>query len=893
MEFTPKAYQISVLESIEIYFRNCCDEGDADTSFYKTTKDLWGKGIQYQSIEGFPTEMPYFCLRVPTGGGKTWLAAKSIRLINNYLLHSEYSVILWLVPSKVIREQTLKALKDRSHPYYAAIREVGSITVMDLDEAKNMTRATLETSTTIIVSTVQAFRRDDTDFLKVYESSGALMHHFDDIKSEQRKTLLDEDGILPYSLANVLRLHRPFLIIDEAHNNRTPLSFKTFADFRPSGIMELTATPDTETTPSNVLHSVYAAELKAEEMIKLPIRLETEPNWQQCLADAIATRGELQVLAEKEARKGESYLRPLVLIQAEPRRTGVETHDVDHVRNELIENHRITEDELVVATGEEKGLEKIDNKYEKGILSPDCPVKYVITQKALAEGWDCPFAYILVSMAELRSATAVEQLLGRILRQPEASHRESTQLNQSYAFVVSRDFQATANALRDRMVEGAGFEKKEAAEFVTASSPKQRPFDLEGRSHVVIKPVTIELSEKPDLKKVDKLVRNKVKWDNKKKTLTISKPLSHEDTEELKSSVTSRSTKKAIENAGEISRTEAIEFFITPAEDGKEFSVPQIALIIQGELELFDDPEVLDYPWDLSSFDANPTKENLERINATDKVADGGEIDIDDETGRVITRFIADLQRDLGLAYQPENWTNTKLAAWLCKNLPVESVTHVSKQAFVAKWLGELLDKDAFDLGRVNRQKFVIRILLEQKIKELRNSAIEITYQETLFGEGNDERVVVSSDYVFTFNPYAYAPSNDYDGRFGQYVFRHHYYNRIGDFDSGEELECAVWLDQQAEKGHIEFWVRNLVRKEGCSFFFQKADGKFYPDFVCKLPSNVILVVEYKSARDWDTPKVKADRLIGELWEEMSDNQCRFIMVKNKRWEAVESKFDS
>jgi type III restriction enzyme len=132
----------------------------------------------------------------------------------------------------------------------------------------------------------------------------------------------------PYSLANVLRLRRPFVVVDEDHNSRTDLAFNMLARFRPSGIMELTATSDLERTPSNVLHSVSAAELKAEEMIKLPVVLETEPNWQQCLADAIGRRDALHALADEERRAGAPYLRPIVLIQSEPRRTGIETRDV-------------------------------------------------------------------------------------------------------------------------------------------------------------------------------------------------------------------------------------------------------------------------------------------------------------------------------------------------------------------------------------------------------------------------------------------------------------------------------------------------------------------------------------------------------------------------------------
>ncbi|RMF67196.1 MAG: restriction endonuclease subunit R, partial [Alphaproteobacteria bacterium] len=446
--------------------------------------------------------------RIPTGGGKTWLAAKSVQLVNTHLLRSDYSVILWLVPSNAIRKQTLKCLKDRQHPYHAALREAGPVTVIDLEEAKSVSRATLETSTTVIVSTVQAFKREDTEGLKVYESNGALMHHFDGLTSEQRAHLMPDNGsgAIPYSLANVLRLRRPFIIVDEAHNNRTELSFETLARFRPSGIMELTATPDTEHTPSNVLHSVGAGELKAEEMIKLPILLATEPDADKCLANAIARRDELHELARQERQVGANYLRPVVLIQAEPRRQGVETRDVDWVYARLTgENFGIPADEVVIATGEARGLDEIAEKYDKGILDENCPVKYVITQRALAEGWDCPFAYILVSMAELRSSTAVEQLLGRILRQPDAQHRHNAALNQSYAFVVSRDFGATAASLQDGLVNSAGFNARDAADFVAPATSEQQHLDF-GRpgARAVARPVVVQLPEKPAMRSIPK-----------------------------------------------------------------------------------------------------------------------------------------------------------------------------------------------------------------------------------------------------------------------------------------------------------------------------------------------------------------------------------------------------
>lgn len=887
-EFAPKIYQQQVLDSVEAYFQACHEQLSPSVAFTITTERLWGRGNPYYPLSGFPLDMPYFCLRVPTGGGKTWLAAKSVAGVNTHLLRTEHSVILWLVPSKPIREQTLKALKDRNHPYHTALREAGPITVLDLDEAKSVARATLDTSTTVIVATRQAFQVEEEECRKVYQSSGALMHHFDNLSPSQRDELLtDGEGserTTPYSLANVLRLRRPFVIVDEAHNSRTELAFDMLARFRPSGVMELTATPDLERTPSNVLHSVSAAELKAEEMIKLPVVLETEPNWQQCLADAIGRRDALHKLADEERRAGAPYLRPLVLIQSEPRRAGVETLDFDKVRQELITNHCIPAHEIVVATGEEKGLEQIDADYKLGIADPACPVKFVITQKALAEGWDCPFAYILVSMASLSSATAVEQLLGRVLRQPDASRRHATPLNQSYAFVVSRSFAETAGALRDRLVAGAGFERRDVREFVMAAKAEQARLDLEG-TRAVYTPVAVILMEKPDLKSVPKLVRDKVSWDGKRNTLTISTPLTEDEAEELKASVSSEAAVVAIVQAAETSRTTAIEFFQTPAELGERLRVPQLALRVQGDLQLFDDPEVLEYPWDLSIYDAAPATDDLATLGGALKVSEGGEIDID-SSGKLIPRFLPDLQRDLGLVYQPENWDELRLATWLCRNLPEPSLTHASKQAFVAAWLTDLLHRDGFTLARVNLQKFLIRNLIEARIRALRKQAVNIAYQQALFADDAASRVTVSDQYAFEFHAHGYAPSRDYDGRFGLFDFRKHFYGRIGDFDSKEEFLCACELDKWAQQGRIQFWVRNLVRRQGSSFFLQKADGRFYPDFLCVLPNGVVLAVEYKGADRWSAHE--DDRLIGGLWARLSEGRCRFVMITDKRWEGIE-----
>ncbi len=886
--FQAKDYQTSCLQSVAAYFTKCQDLGDADYAFQKTTLELWGEKSHFTPLKGdFPAEMPYFCLRVPTGGGKTWLAAKSVAMVNQTLLHTEHSVILWLVPSTAIRTQTMDALKNREHPYHAALREAGPVTVMDLDEAKSLKPSVLDTSTVVIVATRQAFQVENEENRKVYEDNGSLMEHFTGLSAERKSGLLQDEnlGRPAYSLVNALRLRRPFVIIDEAHNSRTELSFNTLAKFKPSGIMELTATPDVDKTPSNVLHSVSAVELKREEMIKLPILLETEPEEQKCLALAIDRRESLAALARAEEKMGQPYLRPLVLIQAEPTRTAKETRNVEWVKKELMSNHAIPENEIIVATGSEKGLEAVDRDYPLGILDPACPVKFIITVQALAEGWDCAFAYVLVSMTELRNEKSVEQLLGRILRQPQAKCREAPELNRSYAYVVSRDFGETANLLRDTLVSSAGFNRADAADFVAAQRTDQGKLDLKRGRRMDFTPLDVKLPENLETKGLSKGLRAKVSFSKSTGKLSINAPLSPAEGEELQAKAIMEVTKETLRQAAEKSR-ELVTVFQTPSELGKDFRVPQMEVMIAGELRLFDEPEALDYPWELPLYHATPSDDVLRALGKGGaKVGEGGQIDIDEELGRVKTKFGRELERDLALSYVPEHWTEAKLAAWFCRQIRDDSITHASKRNFVSRWVGGLLKQEGFDLATVNRRKFYIRNLIAEEVSALRKEAVKKECQTFLFGAEKEKRVRVGTEYEFEFHPDAYSPLKLYDGKYGDHDFEKHYYPKIGDFDSKEEYACACWLDRQAE---VKFWVRNLVRRNGMSFFLQKAGDRFYPDFICKLEDGRILAVEYKGADRWLA--AEDDRKIGGLWEEMSGGKCLFVMVTEKDWASIKEK---
>jgi superfamily II DNA or RNA helicase len=458
-----KHYQQNTLDDFKSYLKSCVQQG-AKHAF------ITAANVPYRSAPNISEDTPYVCMRIPTGGGKTIMAAHAVGIAAQEYLKASNPMVLWLVPSDAIRDQTITALRDINHPYRAALaRDFGdNISILSKDEALNLSHGDALGRACIIVSTIQSFRRTtkngnlNPDGLRVYKDSGALMAHFSGLNESQRERLTLVKGTCRpvASLSNLLKLHRPMVIVDEAHNARKDLSFETLERFAPSLILELTATPILQGShASNILSSVSAAELKVEEMIKMPIKLKTDTDWQQTIGAALDCQHELEEAAKIEQKDKGEYIRPIILFQAQPAK-GTEpiTHEI--IREFLIKDKRIPPQQIAVHTGKYKDLDDLD------IEDPQCPVRYVITVQRLKEGWDCPFAYILCSVAAQSSSTAIEQILGRVLRMPKAKRKQNKALNKAYAFVASSKFDEVARQLRDGLVDGAGFESIEADQLI-------------------------------------------------------------------------------------------------------------------------------------------------------------------------------------------------------------------------------------------------------------------------------------------------------------------------------------------------------------------------------------------------------------------------------------------
>jgi type III restriction enzyme len=854
---TLKDYQRRSLSALKDYFLACQNLG-ADTAFYDITKQTHGTGIPFHKVSELP-ELPYVCLRIPTGGGKTIVASHSIGIAAKELLHTETPLVLWLVPSNTIKDQTINALKDRNHHYRKAIEEtLNSVEVLSIQEALSITRPTLANNAVIIVSTVQAFRVDETEGRKVYEQSGSLMEHFSGLDPALTEGLEKYDNGTPIqSLSNLLKIHRPIVIIDEAHNSRTPLSFQTLARFNPSCIIEFTATPEIKDNPSNILYSVSAAELKADNMIKMPIRLETRPNWRELLTDAIKLRKQLELDAINEKKATGEYIRPIMLIQAQAKSQQSETLTVELVEQCLIDDFGIAHEEIRRATGTDKGLEGIT------LSDTDCKVRYIITVQALREGWDCPFAYILCSVAEMRSSTAVEQILGRVMRLPQAKRKQNEVLNLAYAFSASKNFAEAAKALEDALIEN-GFDKQDAKSFIQPIDPDKN----QGKFEDWFKATEV-VEEVPEFKDLPEIVAKKITYDTATKELTFTGIMGETEKKAIAACFKTPEAKAKVEKVFRKSNGITEDKLETPAQKGIEFKIPLLSVKHGDLFETFEDTHFREIPWKLSKCDSTLTESEYET-----KRFDGQIYQIDiTEKGKFSKTFLNDLHEQMTLLEKEEFETVAQLVYWIDKNIPDRTdIFPVDSGPYLTGVIHYLLNERNFTLKQLFHDKYSLKAKIISKINSLRKASQQVAYQAFLLPEYSTP-LVVNADICFKYNPNEYPLNTRYSGG---YNFRKHYYKDIASMNNEEET-CAIFIDQLQE---VEFWVRNIEKRELHSFWLQTSTDKFYPDFVCKLTNGKFLVVEYKGADRWSDDDSKEKRALGELWAKRSNGTCLFVMPK-------------
>lgn len=436
-------------------------------------------------LDGRRRAIPNVCLKIPTGGGKTLLGTIAVDRINTEAFRKQTGLVLWVVPSDAIYAQTWRTLANREHPYRQMLERASGGRVKMLEKNDAFTKQDVENYLCVMLIMLQAgsVKTESKAARIMFRDTGRYPSFFPDVDDATNNAALlrehpdlevndlTEEGfaiggvMAKQSLANVLRLTRPLVVIDEGHKAYSATALNFIASHNPRFILELSATPNPREHISNVLVNVTGTALKEEEMIKLPINVinEGRADWKHALAAAKEKLDELHKAASKVRNNQDRYIRPIMLIRVE--RTGTDQRDkheihADTVREHLIEKLGVDKDEIRIKSSSNDELAEIDKNpaYEgRGLLSDKCPVRYIITKDALREGWDCPFAYVLVVLSKTTADTALTQMVGRVLRQPGAKLTGVAALDECYVFTHDQNVQeAVANVRRALQDEGMG-----------------------------------------------------------------------------------------------------------------------------------------------------------------------------------------------------------------------------------------------------------------------------------------------------------------------------------------------------------------------------------------------------------------------------------------------------
>ena len=887
---TLKSYQQSALDALAAYARAARIQGPA-AAFAQHA------GRAYNA-DAFGPDVPCVCLRIPTGGGKTVLAAHAVPLLATEWRGTDAPVAVWLVPSDTIRTQTLKALQTSGHPYREALEAVYGLglRVCSLDDVAQVPAPQWgRQAVVIVVATIQSFRIDDAGQRNVYSFTEAFEPHFkyalaqgkgaeggrdlaclhalpdavvtpEDVAQDSTGILAGFVGQPRWSLANWLALHRPIVIVDEAHNTKTDKSFTALQRLNPSCILELTATPIEART--NVLYHVSAQELAAENMIKLPIVLAEHPEgWPAAVFGAVQTQRKLEAEALKDEAEGHGYVRPIVLFQAQ--NVGDEMPP-EALRSYLINELKLPEAQVVVATGTTRGLEDLD------LAARDCPVRFIITVQALREGWDCPFAYVLCSLQKLSSATAVEQLLGRVLRMPYAQRRGREALNRAYAHVCAAEFSAAAHALADRLIHHMGFEALDVASMIAQPAtlplfggdgfePNQPPALMQQA------PIATNFEALQATPELLALPNVQIKTIAGAEQVVVAGHIGQEAEALMLAQV--RGPKKQEQLREQVAQHNAlVAAQLAPAARGVPFApLPTLAYREDAQAPLW--PLEREAVLEAVELDLlTPQAVQLPGFHVAQE-SDVFEISLSAEARVTLRRTDVD---QMAMDYGSSSISAEDLVRWLDQSLfkPLHELTQSQRRAYLAAVVNDQLHRCGVPLVVLAQARFQLAQSITTHFGDLRDAAAKQQFRQLVLQAGSQGAWLVEPDWAHphVFEPGRY-PAPVLSRYAGRYQFGKHYFPVLADLkDGGEEFLCAKLIDAHPQVKH---WVRNLDTAP-CGFGLPTSRGRFYADFVAELVDGRVALLEYKGAHLLNDPYEIEKSQVGALWAQTSGGRAVF-----------------
>jgi len=354
--------------------------------------------------------------QAPTGSGKTVIVSQVLKnLIRDREDEKTFSFI-W-VSVRMLHEQS----KEKLEKYYEDDRLLQCSYFDELSDRK------IDENEILFINWSSINKKDINIYIKDNEQDNNLNSVISNTKEEGREIIL---------------------IIDESHHTASSEKSRELIEIiSPKVTIEVSATPHLTRNASEI-EKVYLADVKSEEMIKseisvnpefLTLKIDQESSDELVIEQALKKRCKLKQIFENEG----TNINPLVLVQLPDKKSDLTSKKDDVIK--ILEQKGITEEngKLAIWLSEEKS-DTLAN-IEKNVNE----VEVLIFKQAIALGWDCPRAQILVIFRETKSFVFTIQTIGRIMRMPELKYYNELELNKGFVFTNLANIEITEDYAKD------------------------------------------------------------------------------------------------------------------------------------------------------------------------------------------------------------------------------------------------------------------------------------------------------------------------------------------------------------------------------------------------------------------------------------------------------------
>src|SRR5574343_581152 len=540
--------------------------------------------------------------------------------------------------------------------------------------------------------------------------------------------------------------------------------------------------------------------------------------------------------------EGGRYIRPIVLFQAQPK-TNDDNTTFEKLKQNLLEAG-IPKEQIKIKTANIDELKGID------LMSKECEVRYIITINALKEGWDCPFAYILASLADKSSSVDVEQILGRVLRQPYVQRHKSFQLNLSYVLTASAKFNETLQSIV-KGLQASGFSEKDYRQIAVITDQE--------KSGAVVDPVQSFLfPEQTAEKEENEIDTSRISFVSAENETQVTVPTVIQEIETM-AEEQNKELERQIEESSKAQSVDPI--ILEMGEKVKRYQMKDSCIEVAEKIQL---PQFLLEVPSSDIFNTGEELLNRESLLKDFKLSDEDtKIDFDKISSDL---YKVDLEESSKGEYRP---SFTKIEDQVVKDPITEYILSRPREnpitdTEIKKYVMRILDSmNSEQLHDILVRKWTYTDKIKLKIRMLADSYAEKRFDDLV----KSRKIKVESTWKL--------PAVIIPGSLGSSI-GNSLYEREGAMNGFEEKVIM----EIGTSSNIAFWHRNLERGKG--FYINGYKANHYPDFILVTKKGKIILIETKGDHLDNADSAQKCRL-GAKWEQLAGSNYAYFMIFDQK----------